>query len=306
MESAPFVLAAVLLCPAAAWRSGFNGAGIAGLCGGGGLLGLQVLTLANKTARLPVEEGTGGLAVGLENLANIPLGGAALTPLAGGLAVALVVFGGLFGVRRGQTSVALGLAVAVALVQPLLLVDLGARHLLPAVLLVVLLVVPAATFALLGRAVLGKGLAVVWLLSVVLPSTGGLRDLDRRYMAGFDAVPIAWEKPLATAPRGAAEEFLQSTCYVVMPGGKQFREGAGDTMDVREVHRAAGELREGRCVQWLVENDFEFSGDTRSERLDRAVRTLGLVPVAWIAPPPRGDQDWVVLRAEPKSGYASE
>lgn len=309
METAPLVLAALLLCPRAAWRRGLTRAGLAGLCAGLGLLGFQVLTLVLKTARLPVEEGSGGLAVVLENVANLPLGGAALEPLAGGLAVALVVASGLLVVRRGQTPLVLAVAVAVvvvALAQPLLLVDLGARHLLPAGLLVALLVTPLAADALLGRGLLRKGLAVAWLLSLLLPSVVGLRDLDRRYMSGFDAVPVAWDRLLSAAPRGAASELLENTCYVVMPGGREFREGAGDTMDVREVHRAASELRAGRCVQWLVENDFEFSGDTRSERLDRAVRTLGLVPVAWLTPPPRGEQAWVVLRAESKNGYASD
>ena len=301
MESAPLVLAGLLLCPAAVWRDSLRRDRLAGVGAGLGLLVLQVLTLVLKTARLPVEEGTGGAAVAIENLSNLPLGGPVLGALAGGLAAALVF-------RVGwprQTFAALGLGTAAALGQPLLLVDLGARHLLTAVVLTVLLAAPSASRALLRRGVLLRAVAAAWLLAVLLPGIAGVLDLDRRYMTGFDAVPRGWDTALAGAPRGSAEQVLQSSCHIVMPGGGAFREGAADTMDVREVHLAARALSGGRCVQWVVENDFEFSGDTRAERLDRAVRTIGLRPEAWLDPPPRGGRPWVVLRADPPAGYAS-
>jgi hypothetical protein len=299
METAPLVLVGLLACPAEQWRDSLRRERIAGLCSGLGLLGIQALTLVMKTARLPVEDGTGGAAVAVENLSNLPLGGPVLGVLAGGLG-ALIVFS--VGWRR-RTFAALALGTVAALAQPLLLVDMGARHLLPAVALTVLLVAPAASRGLLHRGFLLRAVAVAWLLVFLLPGIAGIRDLDRRYMTGFDAVPPAWDAPLTGAPRGAAEQVLQSSCYVVMPGGDELRGGAADTMDVREVHLAAEALKSGRCVQWVVENDFEFSGDTRAERLDRAVRTLGLQPVAWLVPPPRGDRAWVVLRADPSSGY---
>jgi hypothetical protein len=80
-----------------------------------------------------------------------------------------------------------------------------------------------------------------------------------------------------------------------MPGGEDIWAGASDSGDVREIHNGALSQRDGQCLLWAVATDIEFSGDASAERLDRAVHTLGLVPVGWLDPPPLGDSPWMVL-----------
>jgi hypothetical protein len=317
METAPLVLAGLLLCPADRWRASADRSEFAGLCAGLGLFALQALTLSQKSAGPPLEGSASGVAVALENLGNLSLGGPVLSPGAASLGL-LLVLGLAFGQPLGSVGlgriggrwegVVLGLALAAALAQPLFLVDVGARHLQPAVLLAILLLAPSAVAAWNQRSRNRSVLRVICVLlggALLVPGLLGLRELDLRYMTGFAAVPSAWHPVLAQAPRGSASDILGSSCYTVLPGGGQSWEGAADTMDVREVHRAAQQRLLGRCVLWGVDNDFEFSGDTRAERLDRAVRTLELAPVAWLDPPPRGDRPWVVLRSEPSPGYAA-
>jgi len=310
METAPLVLAGLLLCPLDDWKRVSNGPGLWGLCCGLAVLALQAFTLSQKDAELPVEELGPVAGVVLENAGNIGLGGPLLLPAV--LALSLLLFlAGPLRPRLGsgflsppdgpRTGLVVGLALLAALVQPLFLVDLGARHLQPAVLLVVLIVAPS--FAALWRSSHGgrfqSGVCVLFALLLLVPGLVGLRELDRRYMNGFDSLPPSWDATLALAPRGSSSELLRERCYLVLPGGGNSWEGALDTMDVREVHRAAQQLERGNCVYWGVSNDFEFSGDTRSERLDRAVSTLQLVPIAWLDPPPRGDRPWVLLASRP-------
>jgi len=301
METAPLVLAGLLLCPPAVWRRSGDGPRLPGLCAGLALFSFEALILSQKSAGLPIEDADRGPSVALENIGNIALGGPVLGALAGAVGLLVILrFVSSGAMRSGRRELTiLGVAAAAALVQPLFLVDVGARHLLPAVVLVILLVAPCVSISRLRLRVLWG----LWLLVLLVPGLQGLRDLDRRYMTGFEAVPFAWESALAHAPRGTASEILGNSCYSVVPRGSQNREGAADTMDVREVHRAARELSAGRCVLWVVDNDFEFSGDTRAERLDRAVRTLELQPVAWLDPPPQGDRPWVVLRSDPPADH---
>ena len=311
METAPLVLAGVLLCPWDSWRRASTGPGLIGLCLGLAMLSLQAFTLSQKTAELPVEELGPNVAVALENAGNLHLGGPLLSLGAAALGVLLVLSGPLrprfgSGLQRkeggARAGLALLLALGTALIQPLFLVDLGARHLQPAVLIAVLLVAPSIVAAWRsgsGMDRVRQALCMMFGLTLVLPGIVGMRELDRRYMHGFDALPPSWDAVLVRAPRGSASELFREGCYLVLPRGIQSWEGASDTMDVREVHRAAGQLEEGRCIHWGVDNDFEFSGDTRSERLDRAISTLGLRPVAWIDPSPRGGRPWVLLTASP-------
>jgi hypothetical protein len=44
-----------------------------------------------------------------------------------------------------------------------------------------------------------------------------------------------------------------------------------------------------------VGGNAEFSGDTRSERLDRAIRVLDLVPVGWVDPAPGPEARWMLF-----------
>lgn len=301
METAPLLMAALLIPDRAAWRSLGRGRGLAGLCAALGLFALHAFTLSQKRSELPVEDLRPDPSVFLENLLAVPLGGPWLGPAAlalGALLVAWRLVGG--GDRRGQLGLLVGLAVA--LLQPLFLVDVGARHFLPAVCLLLLLAVPAAARAwTLGGSGLSplRVLAVLLGVAVVVPGLIGAKSLVQRYMTGFDAVPPAWRQTADEGGRGTAEDLLQDRCYLVLPGGADTWRGSRDSRDVREVHRAALALGAGWCVQWVIDTDMEFSGDTRAERFDRAVHTLGLRPARWLDPPPDGGPPWLVLEAGP-------
>jgi hypothetical protein len=300
METAPLLLAGALAVGATRWRAlPAQRRGSAALAGALGVLAWQAFGLSQKRSELPLEDVGPDPSVILENLSLIPLGGpwlnlgllaalAALAAVAGGAATAEV--------RRGERAVAV--AAAVALVQPSLLVDVGARHLLPAVVLVVVLAAGAGARAV-GREAPRRAVAVAGavLVSVALavPAARDTQDLSRRYMRGEASFLPAWIELADRGPTGAAAELLRDECYLVVPGGPDAWRGTRSSQDVREVHRAALARDAGWCVQWAVGGNAEFSGDTRSERLDRAIRVLDLVPVGWVDPAPGPEARWMLF-----------
>ncbi len=304
METAPLLLVAVLVPGLTSWRSAARGRAGLGLAGGLGVFALQAFTLSQKRSELPVEDLGPDPSVLWENLGNVSLGGAWLG--AGSLALCLCVIA--LAPRSGSWG-RLGLAwlgcLGIALLQPVFLVDVGARHFLAAhALLLPVIAVSAAAWLVAPLPGLGGlprwivGIFVGGLgLAVGLQAFGASRALTHRYMSGHDAVLPEWAAAADAGRTGTAAELLDDRCYVVVPGGRSAWRGSRDSIDVREIHRAALALGAGWCVQWMVSGDAEFSGDTRAERLDRAVHTLGLQPTGWLDPPPDGKSPWLVLEA---------
>jgi len=293
METAPLLFAGVIAVGWPGWKEAARGRAVAGLIGALSVLAVQAFTMSQKRSELPLEDVRPDPSVLLENLANLTLGG----PWLAAVVILLVaVTLGLAPRRDGIAEAAVAIAAVIAVVQPIFLVDVGARHLLPAAALLPLLAAAAA-----GRIPAGARLA--WLgpaalmVVVVALAAGGTRSLAERYMMGFDVYPATWTEAADAGFAGPAGEVLDDACYVVVPEGRQAWRGSRDTMDVREIHRAALAARAGWCVQWALQGDAEFSGDTRAERLDRAVRTLRLEPVGWVEPAPSGEGRWMVLQA---------
>jgi len=299
METAPLLGAAVLAAGWPAWRElPRSRQGSGALAGALGVLAWQTFGLSQKRSELPLEDVRPDPTVILENLSAIPLGGPWLAPLA----LVLVVVITMLATRRGRADAVVALAAGVALVQPVLLVDVGARHFLPAVALVVVLASAAAVRALGADATsptAARALGALLVVVVLGPAGPGTRDLVARYMHGEASYPATWVEAADAGGSGPASERLRDECYLVVPRGREAWRGTYDSEDVREVHRAALALGAGWCVQWAVGGDAEFSGDTRAERLDRAIRVLDLAPTGWVDPAPGGDARWMIL--EPRA-----
>ncbi|MCP4867304.1 MAG: hypothetical protein GY898_01120 [Proteobacteria bacterium] len=301
METAPLLFAGVAVLGWRRWRDlPRDRGGVLALMGALGVLAWQTFGLSQKRSELPLEDVRPDPTVILENLSLLPLGGPWLTlPTVAVLVLFAVVAGKVLpatAARRGEAAV--GFAAGLALVQPAFLVDVGARHFLVAVLLIVVLVAAA------GARATGPGAprprpsgAVLVLLAVSLavPSVLGVRDLAARYMAGADSYLPAWVAKADAGTTGDVGSVLEDRCYLVVPGGRSAYRGTRDSGDVREIHRAALALGAGWCVQWAVGGDAEFSGDTRAERLDRAIAVLDLEPVGWVKPAPGSERRWMIF-----------
>ena len=301
METAPLLLAGLLAVGLVGWRRAARADRSLGAGAGLLVLAFQAFVLSQKRSELPLEDVRPDPTVIGENLAMTPLGGPWLTV---GVLAALVVRAAVaprpWVTRRAAPALAVGAVVAV--VQPALLVDVGARHLQPAVALV--LVLAAAILASVARPPssgpvrrgLAASVAALLLALVAVQAAGDWRELTHRYMAGAGAWLPGWvEQADQAGRRGSALDVLDDRCYVAVPGGRETWRGSRDARDVREIHRAALARSAGWCVQWVVEGAAEFSGDTRAERLDRAIRTLDLEPVGWLDPSPEGDHPWMVF-----------
>ncbi len=300
METAPLLLAAGLAVGAVRWKEAFSGRRAAVLAVGLGVFAVQAFTLSQKRSELPLEDVRPDPSVLLENLANVQLGGVWCSAWV----LLLVVIALLRRVRSGRgrrPAIAIGVGLVVATVQPIGLVDVGARHLLPIAALAVigaaasLARLPGSSSTKMGGA--GAMVVVVGFPLAVLAFTATPAvELRTRYAAGLEAFPASWEaEASATGRTGPAAELLDLSCYVVAPEGRAVWPAARDSTDVREIHRAALARGAGWCVQWVVGDDAEFVGDTRAERLDRAIRTLDLVPVGWIDSPTFGDRPWLLF-----------
>lgn len=300
METAPLLLAAVAVLGGRRWRDlPRDRGGALALSGALGVLAWQTFGLSQKRSELPLEDVRPDPSVLLENLSLMPLGGPWLTwPTVAALVLFVVAAGRILpaaAARRGEAATAF--AAGIALVQPAFLVDVGARHFLVAVALIVVLVAAAG-----GRATAAKAPrpkrsgAALGTLAVLLalPTAQGVRDLADRYMAGADAYLDDWRATADAGFRGDAATVLRDECYLVVPGGRAAWRGTRDSGDVREIHRAALARGAGWCVQWAVGGDAEFSGDTRAERLDRAIRVLDLVPAGWVDPAPGSEPRWMI------------
>ena len=305
METAPLLLAGLLAVGLPGWRRTLRADRSLGAAGALLVLAWQAFVLSQKRSELPIEAVRPDPSVIWENLSMTPLGGPWLT-----LVVLILVGVVLALVPRPwvgrRTGLALAVGLAVALLQPALLVDVGARHLQPAVALLIPLVAAGLTALALGEdrgdaaapRVLGFSFALLLVLALAVHSVVDLRALSHRYMAGRHAWLPAWVQAAdATGARGSVADLLDDRCYVVVPGGRDTWRGTQDVGDVREIHRAALAQGAGWCVQWLVEGAAEFSGDTRAERLDRAIRTLGLEPVGWVDPSPDGGAPWLLFES---------
>jgi hypothetical protein len=271
MEDAAMLVAAV--GAAAALRPPVRGRRAWGLLGGALILALIGAALATRGERLPVESGALDPELVLENLRAIGLGGAWLTPWT--LATLLALLLAERGRWRRWAPVALGGLVAVAQLAPML--DLGARHLLPF----------SALAAVLGGGVAGgrRGWTAALLAPVIAAGLLGADELAHRYAAGPSAHLPAWTEAADAGPAGPLEALLDPACYLVLPNGEEDLPGASPAGDVNEVHNAALELADGRCVQWAVHTEAEFLGDCAAERFDRARRVLRLRPEGWVVRP---------------------
>ncbi len=293
LEAAPLLLAAVI---AAGWPRLRRPATWGALL----VLGWELTALGTKGSAAPLVEARLDLMAVLENLSLTPLGGAWVGWPALALVAALAALA-RWPDRRSRVALAVGLLAA--LLQPLPLVDVGARHLQSAVVLVIVLSAAAlvAPGVAGGRARLARTACVALLLAWVAARAGAeWRGLEQRYMASADAWLPAWVEAADAGLRGPVSELLDDSCYTVVPRGKATWRGSRDTRDAAEVRRASQARRAGWCVQWLVETGAEFSGDTRAEKLDRAIRTLDLEPVGWVDPPPEGSRPWLLFEVRPE------
>jgi len=318
MELGPVVLVGLLLAKPEIWRRDLADGGWRRLALAVPALLLQVVLLASKKARLPVDSFTMDSSILGENLLNIPLGGPLFWPLV--LLAAIVLVALVWpGERGGRVAPVLAGGFLLALMQPMSLIDIGARHFLPATLLGLPLLA-VALVGLLETRPEGQGsgdgdsphpaaarrhpqpaavmLALLFLVPFGLLAGRDLLDLRWRYVAGQDGYLPRWQEQAARGLRGSVADVLEpSGCYVVLPGGERTWQGASQADDVREVHNSALALREGQCVRWGFADEVEFSGSTSAERVDRAIHTLGLQPVGWLDPPPRGEIPWILFGA---------
>lgn len=299
MESGPLLMGGLLAAGAGAWRTAVAPRRSLALAGAGIVLAWEAFLLSQKSAGIPLENNNHFLAgVVLENLRTLPLGGAWLAPGALALVALLAVMAPEGRGGRWQ-RLALGTALAAALLQPLGLVDLGARHLLNAsCLLAILAADGCARLSMPGASRIGRVAAAVLSAWLVWRTAQDGRSLVHRYMAGEHAALPSWTRAAdATGVRGPIDEVLDLRCYRVVPGGRSTSRGAHNGEMPEEIHRAALALGAGWCVQWATDDEEQFSGDTQAERLDRAIRTLGLWPVGWIDPPPWGERPWMLWEA---------
>jgi hypothetical protein len=305
METAPLLLAGLLAVGLPVWRRALRADRSLGAAGALLVLSWHAFVLSQKRSELPLEDVRPDPSVIWENLSMTPLGGPWLTLVVLILAGIVVALAPRPWVGR-RVGLALAVGLAVALLQPALLVDVGARHLQPAVALLIPLIAAALTGLAFGEErgeaaaprVLGFSFALLLVLALAVHSAVDLRTLGHRYMAGPEAWLPGWVQAAdATGVRGSVADLLDDRCYVVVPGGRDTWRGTRDVGDVREIHRAALARDAGWCVQWLVGGGAEFSGDTRSERLDRALRTLDLKPVAWVDPSPEGGAPWLLFES---------
>ena len=251
----------------------------------GSVLLAEGLFTISKHGGLP---GRPNLSIALENLGNVPLGGAWFewTSLA---VVTATVFITAPNALRGSLGVAMAGAVAVSFIQLITVVDLGARHLLPATLLLVPVV---------AASLLDDERPTRWLLRALLATAlttnfvSDARALHHR-VTETEQPGVLPAQARASDAIGAAppEELLDPNCIVALPGGAM---GAWDSFDVGNVHYARLEQRAGACVQWAVQTEVAFAGDTRLEFLDRAVRTLSLRPAGWVRVP---GERWLLLQS---------
>ena len=306
METAPLLLAGLLAVGLPGWRRSLKADRSFGLAAGLLVMAWQAFVLSQKRSELPLEDVRPDPSVIWENLAMTPLGGPWLAPTVLVLVVVVVALAPRPWTSR-RAGLALAIGLAVALLQPALLVDVGARHLQPAVALLIPLASAALVAVLLERdqqrhpasRPVGLVFAGLLVVAVAVHAAVDWRVLAHRYMAGPDAWLPSWvEQADATGRRGSAADLLDDRCYVVVPGGRDVWRGTRDGMDVREIHRAALARRAGWCVQWVAKGPVEFSGDTRAERLDRAVRTLNLRPVGWLDLSPDGEEPWLLFEPE--------
>jgi len=253
------------------------------------VLGCEAVLYATKHGGLP---GRPELGIALENLGNIPLGGPwfAWTSLMAVLVVWMGMPPASMG-RRLHGAWALGLGLTLLSLGTV--VDLGARHLLPATLLIVPLC--AASLARLGRhsprwaAQIAVGLAI----SVVPYSVLGGMALHHRTHEPESPGILPSQTP--SSPRTRALATLDPACLLAVPGGEAAYPGAFDSTDVRDVHRIKVRQRQGQCVDWATPAEVRYSGDTRLEFLDRAVRTLDLRGSTWVD---HQGQVWLLFQAE--------
>lgn len=249
------------------------------------VLGAEGLFTLSKHGGLP---GRPSPSIALENLGNVPLGGAWFGW--GSLAIVLVIaVAAAPKALRGGLGAAMGVAVVASLVQLVTVVDLGARHLLPATLLIVPVV---------AAALASGGPRLRWVLGGLLAgalATGFVSDVRALHHRVTDAEQpgVLPHQARAADAAGAAppRERLDPNCIVALPGGAM---GAWDSFDVGNVHYARLEQRAGACVQWAVQTEVAFSGDTRLEFLDRAVRTLDLRAAGWLSIP---GERWLLLQS---------
>ncbi|MBJ94421.1 MAG: hypothetical protein CMP23_08065 [Rickettsiales bacterium] len=303
MELGPVLLVVLALVPSKRWREALRQPRPLLRWLSPLLACLQIWLLSRKSARLPVDSFTLDSSIVLENLLNIPLGGALFQPPALLMTAAAIA---LFRSDLLSVSAArvFGAAALVALLQPLSLIDVGARHFLPAL----LVWLPLVSATLTSRHSCGTitnrlrwALCSATLLLLVSAAFGEYQDLQHRYCNGQDGYLERWIQTADRGRRGGINELLEpSGCYVVMPGGEQIWKGASESGDVREIHNGVLALREGQCVRWAFAGEVEFSGSASAERVDRAISTLGLVPIGWLDPPPQGQRPWLLFGAEPR------
>ncbi|MCO4772457.1 MAG: hypothetical protein KDA24_20660 [Deltaproteobacteria bacterium] len=272
------------------------------------VVGAEGLFYATKHGGLP---GVPNPGIALENVSNIPLGGpwfGWLALLCAGLLLALAPPRWLVLDGTDQPAPGRRIAYAVGLLcvfgQLGTIVDLGARHLVPAT----LLLVPAVAASAVRDRRPPEGVAGAAFRRINFASAA-LSVLAFALLAGFasDAADLRWrivdEHRPGVLPRQAraadeggavALDELDDDCIIVLPGGESVRRGAWDAFDVGNVRYAHQEQARGACVQWAVQVEVRFAGDTRLEFLDRAVRTLSLEPVGWMVGPA---ERWLLLEA---------
>jgi hypothetical protein len=244
----------------------------------GAVLALECLLYAAKDGGLP---GRPDPSIAWENLRAVSLG----APLTHPVVLFAVGTLGVLGAPprlRSALGGAWALTALATFAQLVTIVDLGARHLLPAMLVLVPVVAAASPRLSGGRRRLGTELLLLG-VTVAMVQGGGAAwgELRARTREPMPAVS-ARDREAAGTRAGTLGELTDPACIVAVPGGARTVPATWDALDVGNVHAAQLAQQRGTCVQWAMETEVPFAGDTRLEFRDRAVLTLGLRAVGWV------------------------
>lgn len=269
-------LAAWVGGPAEPDRAVRSGRALAGALVGVGAVAVQLVVLrARPGGEALGQRLEGGAALG-QALEVAPLAGAWLTPLALGVAVALLGLASRTSRPRRLACVVVG-GLAAALISGFAW-DVAARHFVPVGILAG--VVVAGSVAALPRAWPLLGLVV---LPLVGPPTFASWTLhEARWMKATPPEPTAWVE--AAGDRTWTREELAGEPCVYVTDGLSVRIPGDINADPVGLDRVlADELGAEVCIVWVFGMGDAFHGDARAERADRARRLLGLSPDGWLA-----------------------
>lgn len=183
------------------------------------------------------------------------------------------------------------LAMVGQVLQPLVLADFGARH----------LVGVGPMFAILLA--LGWHCSQGWPRVLVAMSTlccagadsSRLIDLCQRYATDIDHLPSRWSRVLRGGPAWTPAELASSGCLLAVPGGHVAIPNALDVNGIADGWRARDAAASGRCVLVAAGSGLGYVGDTRAERIDTLVQTLGLVPAGRVEGTPVDEDPWLLF-----------